>query len=475
MAWPRDPGGVTHRGDEDAIEAAGGPLAIDDAFLAGIVDAAFHPYVVIDREGTILFCGAAVIDLLGAPPERYVGRNIVDVLDPATLDRTVEAFHQFVAPDRAPTGWVGPPLTIALRHADGHLVSCRALAVPAGDPSFDGLVLQIRATETTSKLDEAISSMVRGDDLELMIARILEFATEQMPYSIGVVGRGVGDERFESVVAHPRAPVFGDRHLPLDVGPTPWRSAFDGSELVVMDVADMSPEVGRRAEAAGFPACWAYPILRGGRAEDVLVFWRRAGGAPGPHLLEAVERIARLIVLACDADRTRRLLERQASTDELTGLANRSALFERLAQLEAEPPAATIGVLYLDLDDFKVVNDERGHSTGDRVLDIAARRIESQVRAGDLVARIGGDEFAVICVVTGQDELEHLADRLVATFARAVTVDGDEFDLGLSVGVALAHPGATPFDSEQLLDLADRAMLRAKALGKHRWELAGGD
>jgi hypothetical protein len=151
-------------------------------------------------------------------------------------------------PDRAATGWVGPPLTIALRHADGHLVSCRALAVPAGDPTFDGLILQIRATETTSKLDEAISSMVSGDDLDLTIARILEFATEQMPYSIGVVGRGFDGDRFESVVADPRAPSFDEVHLPLDVDPTPWREVLDGTDLAVMDVADIAPGVGRRAE-----------------------------------------------------------------------------------------------------------------------------------------------------------------------------------------------------------------------------------
>jgi diguanylate cyclase (GGDEF)-like protein len=452
---------------------AGDRHVIDDAFLARVVDAAFHPYVVIDRAGTILFCGSAVVDLLGAPPDQYVGCNIVEVLDPDTLDRTVDAFDQFVSPDRAATGWVGPPLTIALRHADGHLVSCRALAVPAGDPTFDGLILQIRATETTSKLDEAISSMVSGDDLDLTIARILEFATEQMPYSIGVVGRGFDGDRFESVVADPRAPSFDEVHLPLDVDPTPWREVLDGTDLAVTDVADIAPGVGRRADAAGFPACWARPIPRGGRTQDVLVFWRRAPGAPGPHLLEALERITRLIVLACEADRTRRLLEHQASTDDLTGLANRAALFERLADLESRPPGSPVGILYLDLDDFKVVNDQRGHSTGDRVLEIAARRIGSQVRAGDLVARIGGDEFAILCVGAGQDEIERLADRLVETFARAVTVDGREFDLGLSVGVALAQPAGAGFDPEQMLDRADRAMLRAKALGKHRWELAG--
>jgi diguanylate cyclase (GGDEF)-like protein len=461
--------------DDDRLVVDGPAIdhpAIDDAFLARMVDAAYHPYVVIGGDGTILYASASVLDLVGAPPEHYVGRSIVEVLDPAVRDRVALAFAEFTAPDRATTSWIGPPLTVTLRHVDGHLVSCRALAVPAGDPSFQGLVLQIRATETTSKLDTAIASMVRGDDLGTTVRRILDFATEQMPYSIGAAGLGFDGRQFRSVVADPRAPVIGDTALPIDASPSPWRAVLDGDDVALMDATDMAPSLRAAAEEGGLPACWAHSIARSSREQDVLVFWRRASGAPAPHLAEAVGRIRRLIILAIEADRTRRLLEHQASTDDLTGLANRAALFDRLDEVEAEPPSSPFGILYLDLDDFKSINDACGHSVGDRVLEIAARRIGRHVRTGDLVARIGGDEFAAVCLGTHRDELERMASRLVEAFAEPITVDGREVRLGLSVGVALLDPTGETVEPEQLLDRADAAMLRAKALGKHRVQFA---
>jgi diguanylate cyclase (GGDEF)-like protein len=452
--------GATH-----AARAAAGP--VDAEFLAGIVDAAFHPYVVLSRDGTILYASPTVVTLLGRPAGHYVGRSIVEVLDPSVLDRSLRAFAEFTDPDRQSTGWIGPPMTIALRHADGHLVPCRALAVP-GAPGFDGLVLQIRATETTTKLDEAIASLAQGDPADTTITRIIEFATEQMPYSILVIGRGFDGERFESVVAHPRAPRFDDDALPILDG-TPWMRALAADGLVVVDSDDVDPPVGPAATAAGLPTAWAVPISSANDQQHVLVFWRRARGGPAAHLREAIERIRRLITLAIDADHSRRLLERQASTDGLTGLANRVALFERLAELGRARAEQRFGVLYVDLDDFKVVNDECGHRTGDQVLKIAARRLVRQVRGNDLVARLGGDEFAVIGAVSSGDELESLAQRLVESFAEPVVVDGQSFQLGVSVGLAVGRGGVDP---ELVLDDADRAMLRAKAAGKHRWARA---
>jgi diguanylate cyclase (GGDEF)-like protein len=448
------------------------PPAIDDAFLARMVNAAFHPYVILAPDGTIRFVSDSVVELLGAPAAHYLGRNMIEFVDPATRARTVDAFLEFTAPRSSDTGWVGPALTVNLQHLDGHLVHCRALAVPSGDPRFDGLILQIRASESNDKLDAAISSMVSSDDLETTMRSILDFATEQMPYSIGVVGLGYDGHRFRSIVADPRAPRYGDTPLPLDSTPSPWRAVLEGTDVVMMDASDMAHQVGTLAEQTGLPAGWAHSLGRSPREQDVLLFWRRAPGSPGPHIAEAVERIKRLIRLAIEADRSRRLLQQQASTDDLTGLANRSVLFDRFEQLGAERPDRTFGILYLDLDDFKEVNDQCGHSTGDRVLQIAASRIERNVRTGDVVARLGGDEFAALCVTTTRHELEQMARRLVEAFEVPIVVDGRSFELGLSVGVAVHEPDGEHAEPEQLLDQADKAMLRAKSLGKHRWQFA---
>lgn len=442
-------------------------------FLADVVHASFDPYVVLDRVGTILYVGDSIDEILGVPPAALLGRNMLEVLAPESRDAVISAFAEFTSPEKPFSGWIGPALTVRLQHALGHAVSCRVLAVPSGKPDFDGLVLRVRWTESNERLDAAIASLVRGDPISATLTNILEFATEQMPYSVGVIALGHDGARFESTVAHPKAPL---QHLdtePLPAGESmPWHTALELGQPVYADTDDLPEPIRTELTDAGIFACWAYPLDHTTRVADVLVFWRLAPGEPGPHLAEAIERIIRLSQLALDADHNRRLLERQANTDELTGLANRNALAERLTALEREPPTDPIGVLYCDLDNFKPVNDRLGHLIGDQVLQAAAQRIAGHVRSGDVACRIGGDEFAVLCSASTPAQLTDLADRLVEAFDPPITVRGHQVELGISVGLALIDPRSQSIDPERIMARADAALLRAKASGKGRWNLA---
>jgi diguanylate cyclase (GGDEF)-like protein/PAS domain S-box-containing protein len=165
-----------------------------------------------------------------------------------------------------------------------------------------------------------------------------------------------------------------------------------------------------------------------------------------------------------------RLLERQALRDPLTGLANRTAATERLAcalrRLERHP--ALVGVLFVDLDHFKVVNDGRGHEIGDRLLRAAAARLRETVRGIDVVARLGGDEFVVIA--EGAAAAAHvidMAERIVAALGQSMVLDGEELCVGASVGVAISASSETT--PESLLREADIAMYQAKAHGGGRY------
>lgn len=449
---------------------------MDDAFLAGVVDASFDPYVVLGPDGTILWASATCEELVGLPPDQVVGTNMVDVLEAESREQAALAFADFTRPDRPATGWTGPALTVRVRHAAGHSVSCRALAVPSGRPGFDGLVLRMRRTESNDKLDAAIASLAQGDDVSTTLGRLLDFANEQMPYSIGVVGLGFDGRSLARVIADPRAPVFDDldSSLPVEDPSLPWRRVLDGEPAVYVEASELGEPMGAIADQAGFPAVWAFALDQGPSPSDVLVVWRRAPGPPGPHLTEAIDRLVRLTKLTLEGDRTRRLLEIQAKTDELTGLANRASLYDEIQALGAGDEARPFGILYCDLDDFKPVNDELGHTMGDKVLQIAARRIAGQVRAGDISARIGGDEFAVLCPSTTEVSLRQLADRLVIAFREPITVGAEEIELGISVGAALLDPSDGPVDPTRVLDRADVALLQAKASGKGRWHAIGG-
>jgi diguanylate cyclase (GGDEF)-like protein/PAS domain S-box-containing protein len=168
----------------------------------------------------------------------------------------------------------------------------------------------------------------------------------------------------------------------------------------------------------------------------------------------------------------RKVLEEQlrnlAFHDHLTLLANRSLFWNRVEHALAlsQRTRQRVAVMFLDLDNFKNVNDTLGHDAGDRLLQAVAQRLVKSTRPSDTVARLGGDEFAILLEDVGSDtEVERIARPISAAFSRPLLVDGRETEATASIGVACSRPGE---DAEQLLRNADIAMYNAKASGKSR-------
>jgi diguanylate cyclase (GGDEF)-like protein len=165
-----------------------------------------------------------------------------------------------------------------------------------------------------------------------------------------------------------------------------------------------------------------------------------------------------------------RMLSRQANHDSLTGLANRAGFRTRADDALARPDRrdGTQAVLFVDLDDFKDVNDLLGHAAGDDLLRVVAARLAAVVRTGDLVARLGGDEFAVLLDgVPDAGAAYRLAVRAVDALKAPVEIGGTHVHVGASIGLAMRRDSS---DIDDLMREADVAMYAAKALGKCRVE-----
>jgi diguanylate cyclase (GGDEF)-like protein len=157
-----------------------------------------------------------------------------------------------------------------------------------------------------------------------------------------------------------------------------------------------------------------------------------------------------------------------AMHDGLTGLCNRRTFSQVLeaAVEDARSSDEEIGVIYLDVDRFKSMNDRFGHDAGDQTLIEVGKRVESVLRRGDVCARLGGDEFAVLVrSIGGQDDLERVGDRILAALAQPFTVCGHEVSIAASVGYALYDESS---DARSLLSASDAAQYRAKKAGGSR-------
>ncbi len=188
-------------------------------------------------------------------------------------------------------------------------------------------------------------------------------------------------------------------------------------------------------------------------------------------------RPIRIIGMAVDVTEQKTLqawVEQQSKTDPLTGLGNRRGFEERAeacliwATASREPKG--FGLLMLDLDEFKPLNDRHGHLTGDGILQVFAHRLSGAVRPIDYVSRLGGDEFAILVDDADDLSLCRLAERLVRIVAEPMDVNGHTFEIGCSVGAARFRAGDLTIWG--LVSRADAALYEAKHKGRRTWRLS---
>jgi diguanylate cyclase (GGDEF)-like protein/PAS domain S-box-containing protein len=305
------------------------------------------------------------------------------------------------------------------------------------------------------------------------------------------VGHDVTDERRAAVLTANQADILEQvaRGVPLDDTLNAIASSVEqhfsrlSCAVFVPDAKGAlrlaaSPTVARdESSAQSLDPTWTTPILAadGRTTLGCVVAYPRDDTEPTEEQRSIFSLVAHLASIAIERKAFEHRLAHESMHDPLTGLPNRLLFIDRLglSLARGQRTESQVGVLFLDLDRFKNINDSLGHDAGDELLQSVAARLESVVRPGDTVARFGGDEFTILCEDLAGDspreQATEVAQRVVAAMAQPFVVRGGETYVGASVGIALSGTGDETADA--LLRDADAAMYHAKDAGRGRIEV----
>jgi diguanylate cyclase (GGDEF)-like protein/PAS domain S-box-containing protein len=396
---------------------------------------------VVEADGTLRYASPSTDSMLGYVPGGTLGRNAFDLVHPDDQVAALEGFDSTMSsPDSRPL-----PLLVRLRRADGGWQQTEIIATNhLDDDNVRGLLVNIRDVERSMRTEEALRESEAHHRLIVELAREGIWTTDangQTTFANRAMAKMLDTTVTEML-----------EHRMLDFMDNETRAAathsLDRFKTALAQEHDVqfTTRTGRRV-------------------------WTRMNTSPiTNHLGEYLGAVA----LVTDITERRVLeqrLEADARRDGLTGVANRTALFEALAVKLAA--GRLVAALYIDLDGFKNVNDAFGHAVGDEVLRTVAARLSGVVRAGDIVARVGGDEFVVV-----SDSFEHpgeavaLGCRIRDVLARRVSFSTTHIEVGASVGIAFV--GNAGGDSDSLLSDADQALYCAKRAGRGCVELSRG-
>ena len=254
-------------------------------------------------------------------------------------------------------------------------------------------------------------------------------------------------------------------------------AAFFGKAVLAMDI-DTDPRwqpFKTRPLEVGLRACWSTPIkAKDGRVIGTFAFYFRECRAPSRWHQRIVDACVHLGALAIERKEAQAQIARLAYYDTLTGLPNRARLRDMISEaIQACAAGKHVALAFLDVDNFKDVNDTLGHSAGDELLVEFARRLRAQIQPGDMLGRLGGDEFVVVLPNRDATEAATVASRMTEAFVLPLRIGTREVPMSASIGISIYPDNATDIDT--LIQQADAAMYKAKRAGRSTYRFFSAD
>lgn len=442
---------------------------LDRAFLANVLDLMLDAVCVVDTEGRFVFVSAAGERIFGYPPEEMIGRPVIGFVHPDDRERTLVAVAEIVAYQHKPI------FENRYVRKDGRVVH---IMWSARWSPLDGVRVAVARDVTARKRAEAMQAALyaiseaahAAEDLLALFAQIHRIIDGLLPAKNFFVALydAAGDWlSFPYFVDQDRAPLEPGT---LDAETLCTELIRGGKErLVSHDAVDPAQPVRTPVDWLGVPLGVAHGVIGA-----LLVKSHSPEVRYGQADVELLKFVSAQIADAIERKQGQLRLQHVAQHDALTDLPNRNLVRDRVAMAlaRARRDGTGLALMYLDLDDFKPVNDRFGHAVGDGLLQQVAQRLKHCVRASDTVGRMAGDEFVVLLAqLHAPEDAALVAEKIRAALCEPFDVAGNAVLVSPSIGL-VGYPKDGE-DADPLIDRADEAMYRAKRAGGNRVCVAG--
>jgi diguanylate cyclase (GGDEF)-like protein/PAS domain S-box-containing protein len=451
------------------------------AVLNLVADKTSRAVVVTDRNLKVVYANAAFTTMFGYGIEQAQDRRATELLVGQHTDRrTLTRLRRWIETE------TGGEEEILAYDKNGDEIwisaSVKAFRDPHGRVKYMfALMTDITETKQLRSLQQLIMSALADeipitDIADRLCRRVEEIAPDVVSSVLHIDAAGLIHP-----LGGPSLPEEYSRALDgVAIGPdigSCGSSAYFGKPVLATDI-DTDPRwqpFKAMPLEAGLRACWSTPIkAKDGRVIGTFAFYFRECRAPSRWHQRIVDACVDLSALAIERKEARAQIARLAYYDMLTGLPNRARLRDLISEATAACPAGGhVALAFLDVDNFKDVNDTLGHSAGDELLVQFAGRLREQVQPGDILGRLGGDEFVIVLPNRDAAEASLIASRITDALVQPLRIGAKQVPMSASMGISLYPDNTTDIDT--LIQQADAAMYKAKQAGRSTFRFFSAD